>query len=108
MSAKTILASGFLLLGGALLLLVSSLDYSDFYSLFGLLFTLAHRLGIRAGSICVSHTSMVENTPYYVGPKSEEAYPWAFEPDFMAKRILQCSKIATRAVELLDELLKEV
>ena len=41
MSAKTILASGFLLLGGALLLLVSSLDYSDFYSLFGLLFTLA-------------------------------------------------------------------
>lgn len=41
MSAKTILASGFLLLGGALLLVVSSLDYSDFYSLFGLLFTLA-------------------------------------------------------------------
>ena len=28
MSAKTILASGFLLLGGALLLVVSSLDYS--------------------------------------------------------------------------------
>ena len=43
MSAKTILASGFLLLGGALLLLVSSLDYSDFYSLFGLLFTLEER-----------------------------------------------------------------
>lgn len=41
MSAKTILASGFLLLGGALLLVVSSLDYSDFYTLFGLLFTLA-------------------------------------------------------------------
>ncbi len=41
LSAKTILASGFLLLGGALLLVVSSLDYSDFYSLFGLLFTLA-------------------------------------------------------------------
>ena len=37
MSAKTILASGFLLLGGALLLLVSSLDYSDFYSLFGII-----------------------------------------------------------------------
>lgn len=74
----------------------------------GLLFTLAHRLGIRAGSICVSHTSMVENTPYYTGPDSREAYPWAFEPDFMAKRILQCSKIATRAVEILDELLKEV
>ena len=44
MSAKTILASGFLLLGGALLLLVSSLDYSDFYSLFGLLFTLVSQV----------------------------------------------------------------
>ena len=72
-----------------------------------LLFILAQRLGIRAGSICVSHTSMVENTPYYTGPKSSEAYPWAFEPDFMAKRIVQCSKIATRAVEILEDLLKE-
>ena len=41
MSIQTTLASGFLLLGGALLLVVSSLDYSDFYTLFGLLFTLA-------------------------------------------------------------------
>ena len=37
-----------------------------------------------------------------------KTYPRAFEPDFMAKRILQCSKIATRAVEILDELLKNI
>lgn len=41
MSTKTIFASGFLLVGGALLLIVSRLDYSDFYSLLGLLFTLS-------------------------------------------------------------------
>ena len=73
-----------------------------------LLFVLCSRLGIRAGSICVSHTSMVEGTEYYVGPDSKEAYPWAFEPGFMESRILQCSKIATRAVEILDELLKNL
>jgi uridine phosphorylase len=72
-----------------------------------LLFVLASRLGLRAGSICVSHTSMIEGTEYYTGPDSRDAYPWAFEPGFMESRILQCSKIATRAVEILDELLKE-
>jgi uridine phosphorylase len=70
------------------------------------LFTVAHRLGIRAGSICVSHTSMIEDTVYYEGPPSRQAYPWAFEEGFMEQRILQCSKIAVRAVELLDDMLR--
>lgn len=73
-----------------------------------LLFVLAQRLGIRAGSICVSHVSMVEGTECYTGPDSREAYPWAFEPGFMEERILICSKIATRAVEILDEMLNEI
>ena len=47
------------------------------------LFTIAHRLGIRAGSICVSHLSMIEGTPYYEGPDSRIAYPEAFEDGFM-------------------------
>ncbi|MEA4911759.1 MAG: hypothetical protein VB092_03970 [Oscillospiraceae bacterium] len=72
-----------------------------------LLFVLAHRLGIRAGSICVSHTSMVEDTIYYEGPDSRKAYPWAFEDDFMDKRILVASKVAVRAVEILDEMVKK-
>ncbi len=73
-----------------------------------LLFVLASRLGIRAGSICVSHTSMIEDTEYYTGPDSKEAYPWAFEPGFMESRVLTCSKIATRAIEILEELTKEL
>lgn len=68
------------------------------------LFVLAQRLGIRAGSICVSHTSMIEGTPYYEGGDSRELYPHAFEEGFMEERILQCSKIATRAVEILADL----
>jgi uridine phosphorylase len=70
----------------------------------GLLFVLASRLGIRAGSICVSHLSMIEGTDYYTGPDSRKAYPWAFEPGFMEKRILACSRIAVRAVEILNEM----
>lgn len=71
------------------------------------LFTVGPQLGLRCGSICVSHTSMVEDTIYYTGPKSEEAYPEAFEDDFMDKRILVCSKIAVRATEILDEMEKK-
>ena len=71
------------------------------------LFTVGPQLGLRCGSICVSHTSMVEDTIYYTGPKSIEAYPEAFEDDFMDKRILVCSKIAVRATEILDEMEKK-
>ncbi|MBO4919358.1 MAG: hypothetical protein J5365_04300 [Erysipelotrichaceae bacterium] len=71
------------------------------------LFTVGPQLGLRCGSICVSHTSMVEDTVYYTGPKSEEAYPEAFEDDFMDKRILVCSKIAVRATEILAEMEKK-
>ncbi|MBQ1567207.1 MAG: hypothetical protein IIZ80_04880 [Erysipelotrichaceae bacterium] len=71
------------------------------------LFTVGPQLGLRCGSICVSHTSMVEDTIYYTGPKSIEAYPEAFEDDFMDKRILVCSKIAIRATEILDEMEKK-
>lgn len=71
------------------------------------LFTVGPQLGLRCGSICVSHTSMVEDTIYYTGPKSEEAYPEAFEDDFMDKRIKVCSKIAVRAAEIIDEMEKK-
>ena len=71
------------------------------------LFTVGPQLGLRCGSICVSHTSMVEDTIYYTGPKSSEAYPEAFEDDFMDKRILVCSKIAVRATEIIDEMEKK-
>ena len=71
------------------------------------LFTVGPQLGLRCGSICVSHTSMVEDTIYSTGPKSEEAYPEAFEDDFMDKRILVCSKIAVRATEIIDEMEKK-
>ena len=71
------------------------------------LFTVGSRLGIRTGSICVSHTSMVEGTVYYTGPNSEEAYPEAFEDDFMDKRIRVCAQIAVRATEILDEMEKK-
>ena len=37
------------------------------------LFTVGPALGLRCGSICVSHTSMVEGTVYYTGPDSEKA-----------------------------------
>lgn len=69
------------------------------------LFVLASRLGIRAGSICVSYQSMIEGTEYYKGPDSRTAYPWAFEPGFMENRILKCSQIAVRAVEILNDIL---
>lgn len=68
------------------------------------LFTVGHRLGLRCGSICVSHTSMIEDTPYYQGPKSKEAYPEAFAADFMEKRVLLCARIAVRATEILKEM----
>ncbi len=71
------------------------------------LFTVGPQLGLRCGSICVSHTSMVEDTIYYKGPKSIEAYPEAFEDDFMDKQILVCSKIAVRATEILAEMEKK-
>ena len=71
------------------------------------LFTVGPQLGLRCGSICVSHTSMVEDTIYYTGPKSSETYPEAFEDDFMDKRILVCSKIAVRATEIIDEMEKK-
>ena len=71
------------------------------------LFTVGPQLGLRCGSICVSHTSMVEDTIYYTGPKSEEAYPEAFEDDFMDKRIKVCSLIAIRAAEIIDEMEKK-
>lgn len=73
-----------------------------------LLFVLCSRLGIGRARYACRIPSMVEGTEYYVGPDSKEAYPWAFEPGFMESRILQCSKIATRAVEILDELLKNL
>lgn len=68
------------------------------------LFTVGPLLGLRCGSICVSHTSMIEDTIYYKGPKSKEAYPWAFEDGFMEERVLVCSKIAIRAAEILREM----
>ena len=71
------------------------------------LFTVGPQLGLRCGSICVSHTSMVEDTVYYTGPSSMEAYPEAFEDDFMDKRILVCSKIAVRATEILADMEKK-
>ena len=71
------------------------------------LFTVGPQLGLRCGSICVSHTSMVENTIYYTGPDSREAYPEAFEEDFMDKRILVCAKIAVRAAEIIAEMEKK-
>ena len=70
------------------------------------LFTVAHRLGIRAGSICVSHLSMIEDTVYYEGPDSRLAYPEAFEEGFMEERILLASKISVRATEILEEMRK--
>ncbi|MCR4633762.1 MAG: hypothetical protein K5648_06520 [Erysipelotrichaceae bacterium] len=71
------------------------------------LFTVGPQLGLRCGSICVSHTSMVEDTIYYTGPKSIEAYPEAFEDDFMDKRIKVCAQIAVRATEIIDEMEKK-
>ncbi len=68
------------------------------------LFTIGHRLGIRCGSICVSHTSMIEDTAYYQGPNSKVAYPEAFEEGFMEERVLLCAKIAIRATEILQEM----
>lgn len=68
------------------------------------MFIIAHRLGIRAGSICVSALSMVEDTPFYEGKSSSELCPESLEPDFMKKRIELCSKIAVRAVEILNEM----
>lgn len=69
-----------------------------------LMFILADLLGMRAGSICVSIWSMIEGTKYYEGPPSAEAYPESFDPNFMKERIELCSKIAVRAVEILDEM----
>ncbi|MBQ6333936.1 MAG: hypothetical protein IJI46_02550 [Erysipelotrichaceae bacterium] len=71
------------------------------------LFTVGPQLGLRCGSICVSHTSMVEDTIYYTGPDSRIAYPEAFEDDFMDKRILVCAKIAVRASEIIAEMEKK-
>jgi len=65
------------------------------------MFVIADRLGMRAGSICVSIWSMIEGTEYYEGPPSEEAFPESFEPDFLSKRVKVCSQIASRAVEIL-------
>ena len=71
------------------------------------LFTVGSQLGLRCGSICVSHTSMIEDTIYYTGPKSIEAYPEAFEDGFMEERVLVCSKIAIRATEIIAEMEKK-
>lgn|GEM_PF-170014 len=71
------------------------------------MFIIAHRLGMRAGSICVSEMSMIEGTEYYEGPPTEEEYPETKDPDFMKKRIKKCSEIAVRAVEILDEMDKK-
>lgn len=71
------------------------------------MFILAHLLGMRAGSICVSERSMIEGTEFYEGPNTEEAYPESLDPDFMPKRIKLMSEIAVRAVEILDEMDKK-
>lgn len=71
------------------------------------MFIIAHRLGIRAGSICVSEASMIEGTDFYEGPPTEEAYPEVLDPEFMPRRIKLASKIAVRAVEILDEMDKK-
>lgn len=68
------------------------------------LFTVGPQLGLRCGSICVSHTSMIEGTIYYTGPDSKKAYPEAFEEGFMEERVLVCSKIAIRAAEIIKEM----
>ena len=68
------------------------------------MFIVAHRLGLRAGSICVSGGSMIEDTPFYEGLSSLQLCPESLEPDFMKKRIEICSKIAVRAVEILDQM----
>lgn len=71
------------------------------------MFIIAHRLGLRAGSICVSAGSMIEGTDFYEGPSTAEAYPESQHPDFMKERIKLCSKIAVRAVEILDDMDKK-
>lgn len=71
------------------------------------MFIIAHRLGMRAGAICVSEMSMIEGTEYYEGPPTREAYPETNDPDFMKKRIKRCSEISVRAVEILDEMDKK-
>ena len=68
------------------------------------LFTVGPQLGLRCGSICVSHTSMIEGTIYYTGPDSKQAYPEAFEEGFMEQRVLVCSKIAIRATEIIKDM----
>lgn len=66
-------------------------------------FIIADRLGMRAGSICVSLVSMIEETEYYEGPDPHIAYPEVYEPGYMQKRIKKCCEIATRAAEILYE-----
>jgi len=71
------------------------------------MFIMAHRLGLRAGSICVSALSMIEGTEYYEGKPTAELYPETLEPNYFKDRIKLISKVAVRAVEILDEMDKK-
>ncbi len=65
------------------------------------MFIIADRIGIKAGSICVSVDTMLEGTPLYEGEPSREKYPETQTDEYMNARIKLCCQIATRAVEIL-------
>ena len=65
----------------------------------GTLFTYSHLLGLRAGCVCVALGSMFADS-------NSTVYGAYSDPDFLAKRIETASRIAIRAVEILQEVAK--
>lgn len=65
----------------------------------GTLFVFGHLLGLRCGTICVALGSMFDQKD----DKGDAIYAVYQDPDFMAKRIETVSRIAMRAVEILEE-----
>ncbi len=65
----------------------------------GTLFTYGHLLGLRTGCICVLAASMFADPDYL----ANNPYGDPKDPDFMPKRIERASRIAIRAMEILEE-----
>lgn len=65
----------------------------------GTLFTFAHLLGLRAGCICVANGSMFDG----LEENGDAIYSTYKDPKFLQQRIEAATKIAIRAVEILEQ-----
>jgi hypothetical protein len=77
--------------------------FFSFKTVSSILCILGHLFGIRTGTICVNLGPMCDK-PASDEDELSKIYPALLDEEYFASRILLCSKIAIRAMQILDKI----